>query len=156
MLLALAGCVLMGPTTLFAQMRVTGALSGTDVVLSDGTRISHTLGEPVSRRRTVSGALITEGFQQGLVLERISHTTHGQVRAMPNPASDLFRLKVSGDFRRLRTLRILDASGVEHLRLRMADPESPVDVSVLAPGVYLIQCLDEADGILDVFKLIKT
>ncbi|MCF8239613.1 MAG: T9SS type A sorting domain-containing protein [Saprospiraceae bacterium] len=134
------------PLILPAQQAVIGSLSSAEVQLTSHVRVTHTLGEPATRRVSGDQVLLTEGFQQGVWQAKVkSDSPNGTLTIYPNPSGDWVRVEFDLNGPALRNVILRNINGVEISRDAVQFSGQYLNVSYLPAGTYLLEG-NYADG----------
>jgi hypothetical protein len=149
-------CIILIPILADGQNAVFGALSSSDVQLSNHIRVSHTLGEPAIRRVKGQKMIISEGFQQGKwTLHNIPTPGTNDLSIYPNPSGDYIHIAVPQGEKVLQSVVLQNIQGIEIFRYPMQGNGHTVNVSHLVPGTYRLQGFYTDGHTSSVFQLIK-
>jgi hypothetical protein len=121
-------------------------------------QLSYTIGETVVSTLTGSEAILTQGFQQGVIhltaVESIELPGF-EVSVFPNPATDIVKLKILKKEPGNYSFSIFDLSGKNLMNKNFTNSETEISLGFLIPSTYLMKIFDEKRE-LKTFKIVKT
>jgi Secretion system C-terminal sorting domain len=147
----------LGLTALHAQVAVPatgGNATGT------GGSVSYTVGQVVYTNAAATTGSIEQGVQQPYKISFVTglEGTEGitlQYSAYPNPTAHSVTLKVE-DFKTAGlTYQLIDLTGKQLEAKKVKDIETSIDMSDLAPAVYLLKVID-VNREVKIFKIFKS
>lgn len=121
--------------------------------------ISYTLGQVQQATFVKDGRMLTQGFQQPLLL--ISSITSLaalglEIKAFPNPTTAQLQLKFTKGFDPNEyQVQVYDLFGRLHLQTNLSAAQSEIDLRNKASGTYLLRLLAKGQAI-HTFKILKT
>jgi len=125
--------------------------------ISAGSKVTWTIGEPVTETVTGTNAILTQGFNQGdLLITMIKNRENAGLilKVYPNPAQD--QLSISTGDSEIDNLRyvIIDMSGKILTRKTLTGNKTDISLSGLTPSTYLLKVYQKQKEI-GVYKIIK-
>ena len=126
-----------------------------DSYSNGGYTIDFSIGELVTETVSDGTNDLTQGFHQTnwSFLGVEDFAPHYEASVFPNPTADVLNIKAS-DFKNV-TYTLYDKQGKLVMRNVLLGDQTPIQVSQLAPGSYLLTLNNETQT-LKTFKLIKT
>ena len=159
--------LLLGMNNIHAQSieRSVIGVSGT----SSETATLHldwTLGELAVNTLQYSKGQITEGFHQSNLivhddfrLNRPDNTIESKIdiAIRPNPVKDFLNIQINSDFEEQGILQLMNASGqnLHRLSIDLQHYQNELDLSKLAPGLYLLRLSHHNGRLIQTFKIQK-
>lgn len=154
--LLFAICLSLFPGWISGQNAVLGALSSTDVKLTDHIRVSHTLGEPAVRQIDGQNTIISEGFQQGVwtIRKNPTESNYG-LTVYPNPSGNWIHVSTQQQSMPLQTVILQNVNGIEIFRYPIQGDGHAIHVAHLIPGTYHVQGIYSDGATSPAIQLIK-
>ncbi|MBA4322669.1 MAG: hypothetical protein C0408_07620 [Odoribacter sp.] len=125
--------------------------------ITAGSKVSWTIGEPVTETAIGINNILTQGFNQGnLTITAIKKSDFPGVslKVYPNPASDHLKIVVGEiDYANLRFV-LFDINGKALLRNTITGIETDIPIGNLIPSTYLLKVYRNKTE-LTIFKIIK-
>jgi len=141
-------------TTLFGQE----VISSAGDFHSTGTHsVSWTLGEPVIDTWSASGTVLTQGFQQPILVSVSIYENpdlNYAINAFPNPTSDFLNLEVSSGNLNSMWYYLFDVTGKLLDSRQIVSEHTEIVFSHLPAASYFVKIL-ENNNELKTFKIIK-
>jgi len=141
-----------------AMLGQTAELVGTagDSYANANYRISWSIGETVTETHQNTTNVLTQGFHQNTytVLAVDDHNFHFEMRAYPNPATDLITLEFEKYANNKFTVIVTDING-KILQSKPIDNQYlPLNFSAYVPGTYFM-VIKQQNKLIKSFKIIK-
>ena len=149
-------------TLVLFSLLASGIVSAQEVVSTQGdsysnasANIDFTLGEVIIDTGTDGTNDLTQGFHQTNwnFLGMEDFATNYEATIFPNPTSEVLNIRTS-TFENV-TYTLYDAQGKLVMQNILSAEQTPIQVSQLAPGSYLLTLNNETQN-LKTFKLVKT
>ncbi len=143
-------------TVTFAQtntLQVIGSAGNT--ATSGNTQLTWTIGEPIVNTATSTNNVLTQGFNQGLLLitaiDELNNTT---VSIQPNPTSDFAIIKLDDQNLSNAQYILTDINGKVIQQNKIENKQTSVSFQDLANATYFIQVITSNQK-AKTFKIIK-
>lgn len=158
--------LLVASLTTFSQVQLERDVtaSGGGHAISGGIILSYTIGEPAVTTLSGTTSILTQGFQQpDLLLVNVEEfpVSGFVLNCFPNPViSDLNIYLTPGSYEKI-TILVVDASGrkvippLEKILAQGVEEKITVDMSGLAPAVYLVRIVNRDDKQLYHTRILK-
>lgn len=122
-----------------------------------GSSLSWSLGEPVVQTTTGSTATLTQGFQQIILVNPLSHfpspSTEVQLQVFPNPTAQYLVIQKDNDLpMRAELINILGQSIAQY---QLTDQTTHLEVAQLPAANYLLRVYQEDQQPIQTFKIQK-
>jgi hypothetical protein len=125
--------------------------------ISAGSKVTWTIGEPVTETATGTSSILTQGFNQGTLIITIikkSDSPGLNLKVYPNPASDHIKIVVEGtDYENLKFV-LMDLNGKIIISNQFYSIEADIPVGNLVPSTYLLK-IYQNETELSITKIIK-
>ena len=141
--------------TMFAQTTELISTAG-DSYANANYRMSWSIGETVTETHQNTTNVLTQGFHQNTytVLAVDDHNFHFEMRAYPNPATDLITLEFEKYANNKFTVMVTDING-KILQSKPIDSQYlPLNFSSYAPGTYFL-VIKQQNKPVKSFKILK-
>jgi hypothetical protein len=126
---------------------------------TESVQLTWTAGEPLFTTVENSSNILTQGFNQTLIVAEIisgiEMVPDFNLRVFPIPASDYVNLSFQGDHPENLYLYLLDLNGKLLLIRKITKDHEEVDVSGFSPGMYLMRITDNKKNVR-LYKIQKT
>ncbi len=122
-----------------------------------GVTISWTLGETIVPTFSSSNSILTQGFQQQLVVTPLEENleTHVRITIFPNPASDIATITFNEPVESEIRVLLLNAQG-QLVKTDFIEPsmvEKQIDLKDIPGGIYFIRLTE--GKLSNVYKVVK-
>jgi hypothetical protein len=143
-------------TLTFAQtntLQVVGSAGNT--VTSGNTQLTWTIGEPIVNTATSTNNILTQGFNQGvLLITAIDDLKNTTVTIQPNPTSDFAIIKLDDQNLSNAQYTLTDINGKVIQQNKIENKQTSVSFQDLANATYFIQVVTNNQK-AKTFKVIK-
>ena len=143
-------------TLTFAQtntLQVVGTAGNT--ATSGNTQLTWTIGEPIVNTATSTNNVLTQGFNQGLlIITAIDDLKNTAVSIQPNPTSDFAIIKLEGQNLSNAQYTLTDINGKVIQQNKIENKQTSVSFQNLANAIYFIQVVTNNQK-SKTFKVIK-
>ena len=144
------------PFSLHAQTNQVTASAGGQFK-GDTRQISFTIGEPIIQTLQNQDLILTQGFHQPQLwiteVNEMEGTTF-QIKAFPNPTTDLVKLTVNKELPIGSSYRVYNINGALISKNQIKNLTTEIPFRQLAPASYFLKVVSE-DKLLKTFKIIK-
>jgi hypothetical protein len=143
-------------TVTFAQtntLQVVGSAGNT--AISGNSQLTWTIGEPIVNTATSTNNVLTQGFNQGLLLiTAIDDVKNNNVSIQPNPTSDFAIIKLDDQNLSNAQYTLTDINGKVIQQNKIENKQTFVSFQDLANATYFIQVVTNNQK-AKTFKVIK-
>jgi hypothetical protein len=121
-------------------------------------QLTWTVGEPLFTTVENSSNILTQGFNQTLIVEEITSDVNEipgcTFKIFPNPTSDKLNVSIKMEEQKDLMLLLFDINGKTVFTGKYSNTVQQIDVSGFAAGVYLLKIIDGKNAI-KLFKIQK-
>jgi len=140
-----------------AQVKHEVVASAGDYSTNGGVSISWTLGETVIPAYQNGDVILTNGFQQQLIVATLEKNLDLQVEIIiyPNPASDMLNVQFGSPTEEAMALYLIDNSGrvVKTITVEASSSEKQINMQDMAAGLYYLKLIK--GKLSNVYKVVK-
>ncbi|HKK43446.1 MAG TPA: T9SS type A sorting domain-containing protein [Bacteroidales bacterium] len=155
--LAMTPAVIILPQSLSHQVLAPAA----GQAVHDNLNYSQTIGQTAVEIAENAGFVLTQGFQQPLIITREDTSLKGNgVDVYPNPATDFINVKLFGDVARNFRIELINITGtiIKSVKINFVTDYyyiEQIPVSDIKIGFYFVRVISEDKLILRTFKIEK-
>jgi len=143
--------------SLKSQVKHEVIASAGDFSVNGGVSVSWTLGETVIHTFQAGDVILTQGFQQQLIVATLETNLNIQVEVLiyPNPASEMLNLRFGTPTVEAMTLNLFDTRGqlVKTIIIEASSSEKQINMQDLAAGLYYLKLTK--GKLSNVYKVVK-